>query len=65
MPADLSEDKRIERETALRERFRKFWMGSVADAFKDDLEQLRKVRDTSSSTLISRLANALFWMLGT
>jgi len=64
MPTDLSEDKRIERETALRERFRKFWMGSVADAFKDDLEQLRKVRDTSSSTL-NRLANALFWMLGT
>lgn len=28
----------------LRDRFRKFWMTSVADAFKDDLEEIRKVR---------------------
>ena len=28
----------------MKERFRKFWMASVADAFKDDLEEIRKVR---------------------
>jgi ribosome assembly protein 3 len=27
----------------LRERFRKFWMASVAEGFKDDLEQIQKV----------------------
>lgn len=33
-----------EREQALKDKFRSFWMGAVADAFKDDLEQIRKVR---------------------
>ena len=30
-------------EQSLRERFRKFWMSSIADGFKDDLEEIRKV----------------------
>jgi hypothetical protein len=34
-------------EQALRNRFRQFWMASVADAFGDDLEQIRQVRRQS------------------
>lgn len=37
------EDK-AQREDELRAKFRKFWMASVADAFKGDLEQLQQVR---------------------
>ena len=35
---------RAQDEQALRNRFRQFWMASVADAFGDDLEQIRQVR---------------------
>ena len=40
---DASEDA-VRSEQQLKERFRSFWMTSLADAFKDDLEQIRKVR---------------------
>ncbi|KAH0839480.1 hypothetical protein J3R83DRAFT_292 [Lanmaoa asiatica] len=33
----------LESEQALKERFRKFWMASIAEGFKDDLEEIRKV----------------------
>ena len=33
-----------EGEQQLKDRFRKFWMQSVADAFQDDLAQIHKVR---------------------
>ena len=33
-----------EKEKDLKDKFRKFWMSSVADGFRDDLEELRKVR---------------------
>lgn len=33
-----------ESEQALKEKFRKFWMASIAEGFKDDLEEIRKVR---------------------
>jgi len=33
-----------EGEQQLKDRFRKFWMQSVADAFQDDLVQIHKVR---------------------
>ena len=33
----------VEKEKELKERFRKFWMTSVADAFKSDLEEIQKV----------------------
>jgi ribosome assembly protein 3 len=33
-----------EEEQKLKDRFRQFWMASVADGFKDDLEEIRKVR---------------------
>lgn len=32
-----------ESEQALKEKFRKFWMASIAEGFKDDLEEIRKV----------------------
>ncbi|EJD42464.1 hypothetical protein AURDEDRAFT_145757 [Auricularia subglabra TFB-10046 SS5] len=35
----------------LKDRFRQFWMGSVADAFKDDLEQIRKEPNLTTSRL--------------
>jgi ribosome assembly protein 3 len=41
-PPGLSEEEKQKQEADLRERFRKFWMGTMAEAFKDDLEQLRK-----------------------
>ena len=37
-------DEEKQRDAQLREKFRKFWMASVADAFKDDLEQIQKVK---------------------
>jgi ribosome assembly protein 3 len=38
---------RAQDEPALRNRFKQFWMASVADAFADDLEQIRQVRVSS------------------
>jgi hypothetical protein len=32
-----------EKERDMKEKFRKFWMASVAEGFRDDLEELRKV----------------------
>src|SRR5229473_4039203 len=40
---------RAQDEQALRNRFRQFWMASLADAFADDLEQIRQVRPQSKS----------------
>ncbi|OCB85007.1 hypothetical protein A7U60_g7964 [Sanghuangporus baumii] len=39
-PSILDGDK--EKEEALRARFRQFWLGCVADAFADDLNEIRK-----------------------
>ena len=49
-------------EQVLKERFRKFWMASVADAFKDDLEEIRKVRSPAipCSTSSKRLIGAKY-----
>ncbi|THH13852.1 hypothetical protein EW146_g6412 [Bondarzewia mesenterica] len=47
-------------EHALKERFRKFWMASVADAFRDDLDQIRKEPHLTAprlSLLIDSLAS--------
>lgn len=40
---------RAQDEQALRNRFRQFWMASVADGFADDLEKIRQVRVSSTS----------------
>lgn len=42
-PKTTSTAQSEENEQILKDRFRKFWMASVADGFKDDLEQIRKV----------------------
>ncbi|KAH9167038.1 hypothetical protein EDB89DRAFT_2115688 [Lactarius sanguifluus] len=42
---------RTEEEQALRNRFRQFWMASVADAFSDDLERIRKEPSMTKSRL--------------
>ncbi|KAG8742350.1 hypothetical protein FRC10_001631 [Ceratobasidium sp. 414] len=39
------------REEELRTRFRKFWMESIADGFRDDLEELHKEPNLSESRL--------------
>ncbi|EKM58997.1 uncharacterized protein PHACADRAFT_249145 [Phanerochaete carnosa HHB-10118-sp] len=41
-PAFLPPEDPSHSEAALRTRFKKFWMVSVADAFKNDLEEIRK-----------------------
>ena len=41
-----------EKEKEMKDKFRKFWMSSVADGFQDDLEELRKVR-IQVQTLVS------------
>jgi len=38
-------------EQILKDRFRKFWMASVADGFKDDLEEIRKEPNLGTSRL--------------
>ncbi|TFK53384.1 hypothetical protein OE88DRAFT_1244701 [Heliocybe sulcata] len=38
-------------EQALKEKFRKFWMSSIADGFKDDLDVTRKEPNMTSSRL--------------
>lgn len=38
-----SADGPSEKERALKEKFKKLWMASLADTFKDELEQIRKV----------------------
>ncbi|KAN0088222.1 hypothetical protein V8E55_005279, partial [Tylopilus felleus] len=40
-----------ESEKALKERFRKFWMASIAEGFKDDLEEIRKEPNLGPSRL--------------
>lgn len=50
LPAEGSSN-RAQEELALRDRFRQFWMASVADAFSDDLEQIRKEPNMTKSRL--------------
>ncbi|KAK1231624.1 hypothetical protein PQX77_005247 [Marasmius sp. AFHP31] len=40
-----------QREQEMRDKFRKFWMGAVADGFKDDLEEIRKARALHHASL--------------
>jgi ribosome assembly protein 3 len=51
---------RAQDEQALRNRFRQFWMASVADAFGDDLDQIRKVCAVFSSSVTVCLFPCLF-----
>jgi ribosome assembly protein 3 len=55
--AGSSDDKK---EQELKDRFKKFWMASVADGFKDDLDQIRKVLFCHSRNLLSHELRLLF-----
>jgi ribosome assembly protein 3 len=37
------ENDTVVQEQLMKDRFRKFWMASIADGFRDDLEEIRKV----------------------
>ncbi|EED77329.1 predicted protein [Postia placenta Mad-698-R] len=50
-PSDGASEQEKQDEQVLRDRFRKFWMTSVADAFKDDLEEIRKEPNLTTSRL--------------
>jgi len=55
----ITEDQRAQ-DAALKDKFKKFWMLSVADAFQGDLEQLRKEPNMNTnrlSLLIDSLAS--------
>ena len=43
LPSENVEDDVGSKEKELQNRFRQFWMSSVADGFKEDLEEIRKV----------------------
>lgn len=43
LPPENAGDDAESKEKELKDRFRQFWMASVADGFKDDLEEIRKV----------------------
>lgn len=43
IPFTGSEENDAKKEQLLKDRFRKFWMTSVAEGFHDDLEEIRKV----------------------
>jgi len=54
-----TEEQRV-KDTTLKDRFKKLWMVSVADAFQGDLEQLRKEPNMTTdrlSLLIDSLAS--------
>lgn len=50
------------KETEMRERFRKLWMESVADAFQSDLQELQKVRTPSS--FLEKVSYVGSWLSG-
>lgn len=51
-------DDAVSKEKELKDRFRQFWMTAVADGFRDDLEEIRKVY--ISSFLLSQ--SLLLWL---
>ncbi len=54
LPSEGS-SSRAQDEQALRNRFRQFWMASVADGFADDLDQIRQVRRLSQTQILLSL----------
>lgn len=42
-PSEADSEERENKERQMKERFRQFWMATVADEFKADLEEIRKV----------------------
>ncbi|KAF8335028.1 uncharacterized protein EI90DRAFT_3049231 [Cantharellus anzutake] len=59
-PSIHTTERNAATEEQLQEKFRKFWMAAVVDAFQDDLEQIRaekKVTSNMLSILIESLAS--------
>ena len=60
LPSEGAEDDVGSKEKELQNRFRQFWMSSVVDGFKEDLEEIHKVSryfclDKSASMLLTYL----------
>lgn len=51
LPSQAEAAEAVEQEKVLKERFRRFWMSGIADAFKDDLEEIRKEPNLDKSRL--------------
>ncbi|KAF8638115.1 hypothetical protein AX17_002435 [Amanita inopinata Kibby_2008] len=51
LPENGSKDDNVKNQQVLREKFRKFWMASAAEGFRDDLEQIRKEPNLNTSKL--------------
>lgn len=49
-------------EQAIRDKFRKFWMASIAESFKDDLEEIRKVRPLRDVDSVSWTKRVCRWI---
>ncbi|CAK5269872.1 unnamed protein product [Mycena citricolor] len=56
-PADAPDYENAE--NRLKERFRKFWMSSVADGFKDDLEEIRLKEPNLGTSRLALLIDSL------
>lgn len=51
LPSENAEDDAGSKKKELQNRFRQFWMTSVADGFKEDLEEIRKEPNLGTSRL--------------
>ncbi|KAF8895842.1 hypothetical protein CPB84DRAFT_1781952, partial [Gymnopilus junonius] len=51
LPSRKAGETSARQEQELKDRFRKFWMASVAEGFKDDLEEIRKEPNLTTSRL--------------
>ncbi|KAF7300967.1 Rsa3 domain-containing protein [Mycena indigotica] len=56
-PKDAAEFENTEQE--MKEKFRKFWMASVADGFKEDLEQIRVKEPNLGQSRLAMLIDSL------
>ncbi|OSD01963.1 hypothetical protein PYCCODRAFT_1452500 [Trametes coccinea BRFM310] len=59
LPGRGASEQERQNEQVLKERFRKFWMASVADAFKDDLEEIRKHEPNLTTARLAMLIDSL------
>ncbi|KAF8164739.1 hypothetical protein B0H34DRAFT_641986, partial [Crassisporium funariophilum] len=51
LPSEAAGNDSASQEQQLKDRFRQFWMSSMADGFKDDLEEIRKEPNLGPSRL--------------
>ncbi|OJT04632.1 hypothetical protein TRAPUB_4644 [Trametes pubescens] len=59
LPGKGAADEEKQNEQVLKERFRKFWMASVADGFKEDLEEIRKQEPNLTTSRLAMLIDSL------